>query len=117
MDEISFWEFVGITGVLFGGAAFLMGQAIAETWRPMWQNVAYGFLLALGNHFLDAALFGGSWTNLVHYLLDAAVIIVIALFAYRLTLTHRMVAQYPWLYERVGLLSWRNKGGEAGKTA
>jgi hypothetical protein len=39
--------------------------------------------------------------------LDAVIIIVIALFAHRVTLARKMVQQYPWLYERSGLLSWR----------
>ena len=48
LAEINFWEFLGITGILFGGCAFMMGQAIADTWRPGWQNIPYGFLLAGG---------------------------------------------------------------------
>ena len=39
--------FIGVTVILFGGAAFLMGQAIGGTWRPAWQNVLYGLLLGL----------------------------------------------------------------------
>jgi hypothetical protein len=45
-----------------------------------------------------------------HYLLDAVIIIVIALLAHRITLARKMVQQYPWLYERSGLLSWRARG-------
>ena len=114
MDDFSFGEFIGITGLLFGGAAFLMGQAIAETWRPMWQNFAYGLLLALGNRFLDCALFGEEWLSLGHYALDAVIIVVISLFAYRVTLARKMAQQYPWLYVRSGLLSWRehSRNGE-----
>jgi hypothetical protein len=109
MYDFSFGEFIGVTGLLFGFGAFLMGQAIAETWRPVWQNFVYGLLLALGNRFLDCALFNGEWLSLGHYLLDAAIIIVIALFAYRVTLARKMVQQYPWLYERSSLLSWRER--------
>ena len=87
----------------------MMGQAIADTWRPGWQNVPYGFLLAAACHFLDCALFGGSWGNWVHYLLNVVVLVAIASFAYRVTLARKMVAQYPWMYERAGLLSWREK--------
>ncbi len=114
MEDISFGEFLGVTVILFGFAAFLMGQAIAETWRPAWQNVVYGALLAAGNHFIDCALFDKDWLSLVHYLADAAVLILIALFAHRITLARKMVQQYPWLYERAGLLSWRSRTGAAG---
>jgi hypothetical protein len=109
MGDFSFGEFIGVTGLLFGFAAFLMGQAVAETWRPLWQNIIYGLLLAFANRFLDCALFDGEWLSLPHYLLDAVIIIGIALFAYRVTLVRKMVQQYPWLYERAGLLSWRER--------
>jgi hypothetical protein len=114
LGEFSIGEIFGVSIVLFGFASFLMGQAIAETWRPYWQNIAYGALLALGNHFIDCALFGGDWLSVTHYLLDAAIIIAVASFAYRVTLARKMVLQYPWLYERVGLLSWRERRANAG---
>ncbi|MBL8708949.1 MAG: hypothetical protein JNL25_07140 [Rhodospirillaceae bacterium] len=108
---MNLWVFILLTIIIFGGAGFLMGQAIAETWRPAWQNVAYGLLLAATNRFFDGALFGGDWLDIWQYLLDAAVITGIALFAYRITLVRKMVTQYPWLYEPAGLLFWRDKTG------
>ncbi|HEX9448159.1 MAG TPA: hypothetical protein VF920_09265 [Dongiaceae bacterium] len=106
-DSIS--VFIGLTVILFGGAAFMMGQAVAETWRPNWQNIAYGLLLAAGNRFLAGALFHEAWFSLSQYVIDAAVIIAIALFAYRITRVRQMVTQYPWLYEKTGLMAWRNR--------
>jgi hypothetical protein len=108
---MNLWVFILLTIIIFGGAAFMMGQAIAETWRPAWQNVIYGFLLAVANRFLDGALFEGDWLDVWQYLLDALVIIGIALFAHRITLARKMVTQYPWLYEPAGLLSWRSRTG------
>jgi hypothetical protein len=112
-----------LTFILFGGAAVLMGNAIADTWRPWWQNVVYGFLLAVADEFLGFALFGGPffvdslvssdggpfWPAFLAYLVDAVIISAISLFAYRVTLARKMVTQYPWLYERAGLLGWREK--------
>jgi hypothetical protein len=114
---------LALTFLLFGGAAALMGNAIAETWRPWWQNVVYGALLAVVDEFLGFALFGGPFfidslvsTNaqplgdaLLIYLFDAVVISAISLLCYRITLARKMVRQYPWLYERAGLLAWRAK--------
>jgi hypothetical protein len=114
---------LALTFILFGGGGFLMGQAIAETWRPWWQILPYGALLAIGNQFLGFALFQGPFfvdslvsTNsqplgraVLEYLLEAAVIIFFGLLAYRLTQARKMVSQYPWLYERRGLLGWRQK--------
>jgi branched-chain amino acid transport system ATP-binding protein len=116
---------IAVTVLLFGGAAALMGNAIAETWRPWWQNLTYGALLAVGDQFLGFALFQGPFfvDSLVSsdaqplgyailvYLIDFVILSAIALFSYRLTTTRKMVSQYPWLYERSGLLSWRSKTG------
>jgi hypothetical protein len=114
MDTTSIEVFIGLTVILFGGAAFMMGQAIAETWRPAWQNLPYGLLLAAANRFLDGALFQGPWFSLSQYLLDAVVIVGIALFAYRVTRARKMVNQYPWLYEQAGLLAWRDRDATRG---
>lgn len=101
--------FIGLTVILFGGAAFLMGQALAETWRPRRQNVIYGLLLAAAARFFHFSLFGGELLSITGYLIDAAVIIGLALFAYRATAVRKLVSQYPWLYERDGPLHYREK--------
>jgi len=111
MEGFSIVEFIGITLVLFGGFAFMMGQAIGETWRPAWHNLPYSLLLAAGNHFIDCALFGANWGSLAHYLLNAVVAVVISLLSYRITQARKMVSQYPWIYERSGLFSWKLKAG------
>jgi hypothetical protein len=71
-------------------------------------------LLAAGNRFLDGALFHGDWVSPGQYALDAAVIIGIALFAYRVTVARQMVTQYPWLYEKSSLMTWRARDGREG---
>jgi hypothetical protein len=116
---------LALTLILFGGAAVLMGNAIADTWRPMWQNVVYGFLLAIVDQFLGFALFKGPFfvdslvssdaqplvPALLEYLFDAIVLSAISLLSYRVTNARKMVSQYPWLYVRSGLLSWRPRNG------
>ena len=52
-------DFIGVTLVLFGGAAFMTGQALAGTWRPLWQIVPYGLLLAAADRFFSWGLFDG----------------------------------------------------------
>jgi len=101
--------FVVVTIILFGGAAFMMGQAIAGTWRPAWQVLPYGLMLGAANQFLTFALFHGPFGALLPYLVNTAVLVASAALAYRLTKVHKMVSQYPWLYERTGLFSWRPK--------
>jgi branched-chain amino acid transport system ATP-binding protein len=107
----SFAVFIGLTVVLFGGATAMMGQALADTWRPAWQNIVYGLLMGAADRLLGYLLFGGELLSIVGYVVDTALLIAIALFAYRATQAHKMVRQYPWLYERSGLLSWQEKPG------
>jgi hypothetical protein len=116
---------LALTLILFGGAAILMGNAIADTWRPMWQNVAYAFLLAIVDQFLGFALFDGPFfvdslvssdaqpflPAFLEYLFDAVVLSAIALLSYRVTIARKMVLQYPWLSERAGAFTWRQRSG------
>ena len=46
-----------VTGVLGGGAAFLSGRAIAQTWRPFWNVLLYMAMLGAGVRFVHFALF------------------------------------------------------------
>jgi hypothetical protein len=100
-------EFFGVTIVLFGGAAFLMGQALAQTWRPAWQIAPYSLLLALSNRFFSYALFEGDLTAPGIFLLDWIAIAALAGLGFRLTQARAMTRQYPWLYEPDGVLGWR----------
>ena len=103
--------FIGITVLLMGFASFMTGQAVANTWRPMWQIVPYSLLLGVADRFLGWSLFQGQLFLLSGYIADSLVLMGIAALAYRLTLAHKMVTQYPWVYERTGLFTWREKSG------
>lgn len=107
--------FIGLTLVLFGGATFMTGYAVAETWRPAWQAVVYAALLGAANRLMGYLLFGGELLSVAGYLVDTAILIVIALFAYRVTRARKMTSQYPWLYERSGLFTWREKSAASGR--
>ena len=102
--------FLGVTVALMGFTAFMTGQALANTWKPIWHAIVYAALLGLVARFLIFALFEGELLSLSGYLADTAVLIVIALFAYRISQARKVVSQYPWLYERAGLFGWRRRG-------
>ena len=102
--------FIGVTVLLMGFAAFMTGQALANTWRSAWQVVSYSLLLGCADRFLTWSLFEGALFSLSGYLIDTAVLLAICLFAYRITQANKMVSQYPWVYERRGLFGWRRKG-------
>ena len=103
--------FLGLTGLLMGGCAFMAGQALAANWRPWWQVFPYVALLTGGDRFLVFALFQGRLLAPAGYLLDLALLTIVGLAAYRLTLARKMVRQYPWLYRRDGPFGWREIGG------
>jgi branched-chain amino acid transport system ATP-binding protein len=101
--------FLGLTLVIFGGASWLSGAAIATTWRSCWQVVGYGLLLALFDRFLNWALFGGDLFSPSGLARDYAVILAVGCLSWRLRYVGRMVNQYPWLYVRSGLLNWQRR--------
>jgi hypothetical protein len=101
--------FIGITIAVMGFAAYMTGQALANTWKPVWHVAVYAILLGFGDRFLTFALFEGRLLSPSGYLIDTGVLTIIALVGYRLTQARKMVDQYPWLCERAGLFSWRQK--------
>jgi hypothetical protein len=101
--------FFGLTLLLFGGAAFATGRALARHWRPLWQVIPYGLLLAAGDRFLLYALFDGEFLSASGYALSAVLLLLFCLLAYRVTQARLMLRQYPWLYESAGPLSWRKR--------
>lgn len=101
--------FLIVTIFVMGFAAYMTGQACANTWRPMGHAIFYCILLGLVDRFLTFALFEGELLSLSGYVIDTVVLIAITMFAYRLNRAARLVMQYPWLYERTGLLSSRRR--------
>ncbi len=108
-EEGSFGVFILVTVILGGGAALLAGRAIAATWRPWGQAVAYSFILGMVVRFFHFALFGGTLLSLHYYLVDSAICMVLALLGFRAARATQMVTQYHWLYEPDGTLRWRRK--------
>jgi hypothetical protein len=89
--------FLLITVALGGGAAWLAGRAVAETWRPWWQGMGYMLLLGGAVRFMHYALAGGSLTSLPAYALDTAVAIGFAALGFRTMRQHQMAKQYGFL--------------------
>jgi|EndMetStandDraft_8_1072994.scaffolds.fasta_scaffold131960_2 hypothetical protein len=95
--------------VIVAPGAFASGHAVAITWRPWGQIVFYTALLSLLVRFLDYALAGGEIWSVGGFLLGWAIQLAVAAFGYRLTSARLMVRQYPWLYQRKGLLGWEER--------
>jgi hypothetical protein len=107
-DE-SLLQIILITGVLGGGAAFLAGRAIAQTWRPFWNVLVYMMMLGAAVRFVHFALFEGTLLSPPSYLVDTLYLFLIGALAWRMTRAAQMATQYHWLYERTGPLTWRER--------
>lgn len=105
--EHNFWNFLIMTVIIAGGAAFMAGRALAEGWRPVWLPLLYMVPLAAALRFFHYALFNGTLLSIHYFLVDLAVLIIACLFGYQLMRASQMTRQYPWLYERSGPLSWK----------
>ena len=115
--ETSFWVFFILTVIIGGGAAFATGRALALKWRPFREVIVYSCLLGLADRFLHWGLFldqpldiyKGDILSLHFYAVDTAVLLAIAILAYRVTQAACMTSQYPWMYERTSPFTWREK--------
>ena len=98
--------YIGLVVLFMGFAAYMTGQAVAVTWRPYWQAIAYSCLLACAARFLVYALFDGDLLS-PGIVIDIAVMVAISLLAYRIQSVSKLVSQYPWLYKRQGLWNYQ----------
>lgn len=108
-SERGVFPFLLLTLLIGGGAAWRTGQAVAQNWGAMWPAVAYTALLAAAVRFLHFALFNGVLLSLSSYLIDFAILAVIAVIGHRARRTRNMTEQYGWMFERSGPLSWRDR--------
>ena len=104
-----FLVFLLFTIPFMGGAAFLVGRALAKTWRPVWWVVPYSLLLGLVDRFLVFALFEGELLSLFQYAGETGLILCIGLLAYRLYFVSMLVNQYPWIYRRTTWVTYVNR--------
>ena len=108
-EEGSFGVFIFVTVVLGGGAAALAGRAIAITWRPWGQVIAYSLILGAAVRVLHFALFEGTLLSIHYYLVDSVVCLAFGLAGFRASRAAQMVRQYSWINEPDGPLRWRRK--------
>src|SRR5262245_6723585 len=113
-ESESLLQVILVTGLIGGGAAFLAGRAIAQTWRPFWHAVAFMLLLGAAVRFVHFALFEATLLSPSSYAVDTLYLLLVGALAWRMTRTAQMATQYYWLYERTGPFTWREREpGEA----
>jgi hypothetical protein len=108
-EEGSFGVFLLVSITLGGGAAVLAGRAIAQTWRPWWQIIAYMLILGCAVRFFHFALFSGTLLSLHYYLVDTAVCMLAGFAGFRAARKAQMLNQYSWINESAGPMRWRRK--------
>ena len=100
--------FLWFTVIFMGGAALLTGRALALSWRPIWQVVLSCLGLGVINRFFAYALFDASLLSVLGYSVDTVTILGVGMFSYRTVYVSVIVRQYPWLFERTGLLTYKS---------
>jgi hypothetical protein len=108
--EVTAWEFVFVTVILAGGAAWLTGRATAKSWESNIQLVAYIVLLAAATRFIHFALFQGTLLSLHYYIVDFVILLAVAFLGRQRTRTKQMATQYGFDYRKKGVLSWGRNG-------
>jgi hypothetical protein len=101
-EEASIWQFLFITLILGGWAAWMTGRACAQTWRPYLTLVVYLLALGHGGSFHPSCAVRGN--DVLVALLHRRHIILMVIggtLGYRYTRTNQMVSQYHWLYDKV----------------
>lgn len=103
--EVSLFEFIRVTVVLGGGAAWLTGRATARTWSQWWKLVLYVVLLTIALRFIHFALFEGTFflplsdfdTALYFAMVDFVVLLAAAAAGRQVTRARQMARQYGFL--------------------
>ncbi|MBX9453551.1 MAG: DUF6867 family protein [Neoaquamicrobium sediminum] len=95
--EVTIWEFVFVTVILAGAAAYMTGRALANSWLGTGHIIAYMVLLAAATRFIHFALFSGTLLSPYYYLVDLVVLLVIATIGFRVTRSKQMARQYGFL--------------------
>lgn len=104
--EGSIWIFLVLLLCLGGGCALMAGRSVARGWEPAGLALAYGLLLTLGVRFLHFGLLKGTLLSPYYFVIDAAVLMLVALAGFSYTRAAQMATQYPWLYRRSGVFGW-----------
>jgi hypothetical protein len=109
-EEHSIWLFVLVTIVMGGAAAWQMGRAVAQTWRPFTILPVYVTLLTCGVRFVHFAMFQGTLLSLHYFVVDFMMLFIATMIGWRMQRAQQMRTQYSFAFEGSGPLSWRRKG-------
>ena len=98
--EVSLWEFLFVTVILAGGAAYMTGRAVARIWKGPVPLVTYIVLLAAATRFIHFSLFSGTLISPYFYVVDLIVLLAVAALGFKVTRSRQMAHQYGFLNEQ-----------------
>lgn len=102
-------DFLLVSLAMGGGAAWLTGQAVAKSWRPLSRLVLYCVPLAAAVRFCHFALFNDELFAPRTSAAEVLFLLAVAALGFRHVRRRQMSMQYGWLFEPAGLLSWRRR--------
>jgi uncharacterized membrane protein SirB2 len=108
-EEHSALLFILVTVVMGGAAAFQMGRATAQTWRPLAMVTVYALLLTAGVRFLHFALFEGTLLSIQYFIVDFVVVLAFTALGFRRRRVEQMRTQYSFAFAGAGPFNWRRK--------
>jgi hypothetical protein len=108
-EEHSAWLFILVTIIMGGAAAWQMGRAIAQTWRPFVTLFVYAAFLNCGIRFIHFALFQGTLLSVHYFAVDYVFIITAAILGWRKRRSEQMSTQYSFAFTGSGPFGWRRK--------
>jgi hypothetical protein len=107
--EVSFGEFLLVTLLLAGGAAWMTGRATARGWSPHWQLAIYLVLLTAATRFIHFALFSGTLLSPWYFVVDLLALFAIGFLGNRFTRSSQMATQYSFAFDRASPFSFRRR--------
>lgn len=106
----SLGDFLLVSLILGGSAAWMTGKAVARGWGAVSHLVVYCVLLAAAVRFCHFALFNDELFAPLTSLAEALFLFAVAALGFRAVRRRQMSVQYGWMFVPAGVLSWRRQG-------
>ena len=107
IQQMGIVDFILVSIILGGGAAYLTGRAVARGWEPVTRALAWMVPLTCAVRFIHFALFHGTLISPELWLMDFVILAIAAVIGHRVTRFRQMTRNYAWTIEPAGLLSWK----------
>lgn len=105
--EVGIADFIIVTLLLGGGAAYMTGRAVANAWEPVLKAIVWVALLTAAVRFIHFAMFNGTLLSAQYYLADLIILSLAAVLGHKITRFRQMTRRYGWVIKRDGFLNWR----------